>query len=116
MEKLPFTLNIGEAPLTVEQQKRFIQLIYDNQEVFSLCDRDLGFCEKIKHSIPTTTEKPVYLPHRQIPIQLQSEVRKCLEADLRPALFDHRKVLTLLKWSLFVRKQEKSVFALILGN
>ena len=70
----------------MEQQKRFIQLIYDNQEVFSLYDGDLGFCEKIKHSIPTTTEKPVYLPHRQIPIQLQSEVRKCLEAWLKAGI------------------------------
>ena len=86
MEKLPFTLNIGEAPLTVEQQRRFIKLIYDNQEVFSLYDGDLGYCEKIKHSIPTTTEKPVYLPHRQIPIQLQSEVRKCLEAWLKAGI------------------------------
>ena len=86
LEKLPFTLNIGEAPLAVEQQRRFIKLIYDNQEVFSLYDRDLGYCEKIKHSIPTTTEKPVYLPHRQIPIQLQSEVRKCLEAWLKASI------------------------------
>ena len=86
LEKLPFTLNIGEAPLTVEQQRRFIKLIYDNQEVFSLYDGDLGYCEKIKHSIPTTTEKPVYLPHRQIPIQLQSEVRKCLEAWLKASI------------------------------
>ena len=70
----------------MEQQKRFIQLIYDNQVVFSLYDGDLGFCEKIKHSIPTTTEKPVYLPHRQIPIQLQSEVRKCLEAWLKASI------------------------------
>ena len=91
LEKLPFTLNIGEAPLTVEQQKRFIQLIYDNQEVFSLYDGDLGYCEKIKHSIPTTTEKPVYLPHRQIPIQLQSEVRKCLEAWLKAGIIQPSK-------------------------
>ena len=86
LEKLPFTLNIGEAPLIVEQQKQFIQLIYDNQEVLSLYDGDLGYCEKIKHSIPTTTGKPVYLPHRQIPIQLQSEVRKCLEAWLKASI------------------------------
>ena len=86
LEKLPFTLNIGEAPLTVDQQRRFIELIYDNQEVFSLYDGDLGYCEKIKHSIPTTTDKPVYLPHRQIPVQLQSEVRKCLEAWLKASI------------------------------
>ena len=86
LEKLPFELNIRETPLTVEQQKRFIKLIYENQEVFSLYDGDLGYCEKIKHSIPTTTDKPVYLPHRQIPIQLQSEVKKCLDAWLKAGI------------------------------
>ena len=86
LERLPFTINIGEAPLTLEQQKRFIQLIYENQSVFSLYDGDLGFCDRLKHSIPTTTDKPVYLPHRQIPIQLQSEVRKCLDAWLKAGI------------------------------
>ena len=62
-ERLPFPLNIGEAPLDLDQQKRFIRLIYENQEVFSLYDGDLGYCDKLKHSIPTTTNKPVYLPH-----------------------------------------------------
>ena len=57
---------------------RLINGIYSHTEVFSLFDRDLGFCDVLKHSIPTTTDKPVYLPHRQIPVQLQSEVRKCL--------------------------------------
>ena len=61
-------------------------MIYENQEVFSLYDGDLGYCDKLKHSIPTTTNKPVYLPHRQIPIQLQSEVRKCLDAWLKAGI------------------------------
>ena len=61
-------------------------MIYENQEVFSLYDGDLGYCNKLKHSIPTTTNKPVYLPHRQIPIQLQSEVRKCLDAWLKAGI------------------------------
>ena len=72
--------------MDLEQQKRFIKLIYENQEVFSLYDGDLGYCDKLKHSIPTTTNKPVYLPHRQIPIQLQSEVRKCLDAWLKAGI------------------------------
>ena len=76
---MPFKLNIGDAPLTREQQARLIDIIYDHTEVFSLFDRDLGFCDILKHSIPTTTDKQVYLPHRQIPVQLQSEVRKCLD-------------------------------------
>ena len=86
LERLPFQINIGEAPLDSSQQKRFIKLIYDNQSVFSLYDGDLGYCDKLKHSIPTTTDRPVYLPHRQIPIQLQSEVRKCLEGWLKAGI------------------------------
>ena len=86
LERLPFELNIGDAPLTREQQARLINVIYDHTEVFSLFDRDLGFCDVLKHSIPTTTDKPVYLPHRQIPVQLQSEVRKCLDNWLKQGI------------------------------
>ena len=59
LDHLPFTINIGEAPLSREQQSRFIDLIYDYKEVFSLYNGDLGFCDALKHSIPTTTYKPV---------------------------------------------------------
>ena len=86
LERLPFLINIGEAPLNLEQQKRFIRLIYEKQAVFSLYDGDLGYCDCLKHSIPTTTERPVYLPHHQIPIQLQSEERKCLDAWLKAGI------------------------------
>ena len=51
--------------------------------MFSLFDGDLRFCDVLKHSIPTTTDKPVYLPHWQIPVHLQSEVRKCLDNWLK---------------------------------
>ena len=64
LEQLPFELNIRDAPLTHEQQEHFINVIYDHAEVFSLFDGDLGFCDVLKHSIPTTTDNPVYLPHR----------------------------------------------------
>ena len=60
LECLRFELNIGDAPLTREQQARLIDVIYDHTEVFSLSDGDLGFCDVLKHSIPTTTEKTVY--------------------------------------------------------
>ena len=83
---MPFELNIGDAPLTREQQARLIDVICDHTEVFSLFDGDLGFCDVLKHSIPTTTNKPVYLPHRQIPVQLQSEVRKCLDNWLKQGI------------------------------
>ena len=81
LERLPFELNI-----TRKQQACLIDIIYDHMEVFLLFNGDLGFCDILKHSLPTTTDKPVYLPHRQIPVQLQSEVRKCLDNWLKQGI------------------------------
>ena len=47
-----------------------------------LHDEDLGFCEKIKHTIPMTLDKPVYVLHCTTPQQLQGEVHKCLDTWL----------------------------------
>ena len=68
------------------QQVWFLELIYDNQSVFSLCDEDLGLCDHLKHTIPTTMDKPVYLPHCTIPVQLQAEVCKCLDTWLKQGI------------------------------
>ena len=60
---LPFKLNMGTTvEMTCEQQSQFINIIYDHPEV-PLHDEDLGFCNKIKHTIPMTSDRPVYLPH-----------------------------------------------------
>ena len=69
-------MNIRDVDMSKVQQQRFLELIYDNKSVFSLCDEDLGLCNRLKHTIPTTTDKPVYLPHCTIPVQLQAEVHK----------------------------------------
>ena len=79
-------MNLGDVEMMKAQQVRFLQLVYDNQSVFSLCDKDLGLCDCLKHTILTTTDKPVYLPHRTIPVQLQAEVCKCLDAWLRQGI------------------------------
>ena len=84
--RLPFPVNFGEVKLSLSQQKRFLELIYDHQGVFSLCDEDLGLCDCLKHTIPTMTTKPVYLPHHTIPVQLQTEVRKCLDTWLKQGI------------------------------
>ena len=86
LDRLPFPLNLGKVDMSKEQQVRFLELIYDNQLVFSLCDEDLGLCDCLKHTIPTTMDKPVYLPHHTIPVQLQAEVRKCLDTWLRQGI------------------------------
>ena len=86
LSRLPFPVNMGEVNMSELQQKRFLELIYDNQSMFSLCDEDLGLCDHLKHTIPTTTDRPIYLPHRTIPVQLQAEVRKCLDTWLRQGI------------------------------
>ena len=83
---MPFELNIGDASLTHKQQAHLIDVIYNHTEVFSLFDGDLGLRDVLKQSMPTTTDKPVYLPHRQIPVQLQSKVRKCLDNWLKQGI------------------------------
>ena len=72
--------------LSLSQQKHFLELVYDYQSVFSLCDEDLGLCYCLKHTIPTTMSKPVYLPHHIIPVQLQTEVHKCLDTWLKQGI------------------------------
>ena len=84
---LPFKLNVGtKVYMTCEQQSWFINLIYDHPEVFSLHDEDLGFCNKMKHTIPMTSDRPVYLLHCTFPPQLLGEVSKCLDTWLRQGI------------------------------
>ena len=72
--------------MTCVQQSQFIDLIYDHPEVFSLHDEDLRFCDRMKHMILTTMDKPVYLAHCTIPPQLQGEVHKCLDTWLQQGI------------------------------
>ena len=77
---LPFKFYLGkDANITHDQHSQFIDLIYDHPEVFSFHDKDLRFCNWIKHTMPTTMDRLVYLVHCTIPIQLQGEVCKCLD-------------------------------------
>ena len=71
VEHLPFKLNLIDIPSDEEHQAKCIDLIYSNQEVFSLHDEDLGYCDQLTHMILTSTNNPVYFPHRTIPRQLQ---------------------------------------------
>ena len=84
---LPFQLNIGkEANLTWEQQSHFINVVYDTKVIFLLLDEGLGYCDQIKHTIPTMTDNAVFLPHHTIPRQLQGEVCKCLDTWLHQGI------------------------------
>ena len=86
LSRLPFPVNMGDVEMSFEQQKQFLNLIYDHQTVFSLHDKDLGLCDRLKHTILTTTDKPIYLPHQTIPVQLQTEVWDCLDTWLQQGI------------------------------
>ena len=109
LSQLPFPVNMGEVNMNELQQKRFLELIYDNQSVFSLCDEDLGLCDHLKHTIPMTTmDRPIYLPHRMIPVQLQAEVHKCLDTWLKQGIIrPSQSPCTCHKLSLSIKKLEK---------
>ena len=74
LNRLPFPVNMGGVEMSFEQQKQFLNLVYDHQTVFSLHDEDLGLCDQLKHTILTTTDKTIYLLHQTIPVQLQIEM------------------------------------------
>ena len=82
IEHLPFKLNLADVPLDKEHQTKYINLIYSNQEVFSLHDEDLGYCNLLTHTFLISTNKPVYLPHRTIQRQFQGEVHEYLNTWL----------------------------------
>ena len=86
IELLPFKFNLVDAPFTKEQKDQLLNLIYDHQQVFSLHNEDLGICNKLAHTILTTTDRPVYLPYRAISQQLQGKVCKCLGIWLRQGI------------------------------
>ena len=117
VEHLPFKLNLGDVHLEKEYQARFINLIYSNQEVFSLHDEDLGYCNKLTHTIPTSTDKPVYLPHRTILRQLQGEVcMNVLTPGFAKGSFDLPTVPMPPKLYLSRKRLGRSVSVWIIGN
>ena len=96
---LPFKLNLGEeTKMTHIQQGQFIDLIYDHQEVFSLHDEDLGFCDQIKHTIPMTMDRPVYLPHCTIPPSYKGKCINVLTPGCNRGSLGHCRVLTHPRW------------------
>ena len=86
--RLPFKFNLGDAPFSKEQQDWLLNLIYNHQKLFSLHDEDLGFYNKLANSILTTTEKPVYLPHRTIPLNFKVRLENAFIHDSDKALLD----------------------------
>ena len=111
LDRIPFPIKIGEVEMSKSQQVRFLELIYDNQCVFSLCDKDLGLCDHLKHTIPITMDKPIYLPHCTILLQLQAEVNKCLDTWLKQGIISPLQSPYVLQVVIVHKNQGKSAYA-----
>jgi len=68
----------GEA-LGSRQQSQLYQLLLGFSDVFSLSSEDMGRTNRMKHTIPTTTEYPIRQQARRIPPFRREEVDQLLQ-------------------------------------
>jgi hypothetical protein len=80
---LPFEVDIGNIRTTKQEDQVLRQLFHSYTDVFSKDKNDLGFTDKVKHRIVTTSDIPVKLPDRRIPPQAMTEVKKLLKDWLK---------------------------------
>ena len=116
VECLPFKLNLGDIHLDKEHQAKFIDLIYIYKEDFSLHDEDLGYCDKLTHTIPTSTNKPVYLPHRKFLCNFWDRCANALTPGFAKGSFDHLTLPMPPKLLLSKRNLGRSVSVWTIGN
>ena len=79
MQELLWTLveKSGEM-LDERQQDQLYRLLLGFSDVFSLSSRDMGRTNRLQHTIPTTTERPIRQQARRIPPFQREEVDKLL--------------------------------------
>ena len=68
---------IQETPeISVDERRELCQLIREYSDIFAKGQHDLGLTRVIRHSIPTTSEQPLYQrPYRQ-PYHLRAETSR----------------------------------------
>ena len=74
----PLGLEADLSYLDSAQQNAVNKLVSQHCKVFA-CGDELGYTDLIKHTIPTTDDRPVRLPHRRILPNLQPEVKEHLQ-------------------------------------
>ncbi|PIK34057.1 hypothetical protein BSL78_29118 [Apostichopus japonicus] len=69
--------------ITESETKTVLGMLSMHKGVFSTSDDDVGFCDKIKHTIPLSDDTPIKVPHRRIPPHEWQEVREHLQKLLK---------------------------------
>ena len=78
-EELIEALDVDTSDFTPDQLQKLKEMLLKHQKVFSRGDHDLGYSDTVKHTIPTTDDKPIKLPHRRLSPHMQPAVRDYLE-------------------------------------
>ena len=100
---LPFMFNL-EALLDKQQISRFLDIIYNNKDVHSLHDEDLGYCD-LHHLHNTDCHAYAYVsPSLYNMRHLQGEVCECINTCLQQGIF--LVVFMHLRLSLHIKNQE----------
>lgn len=73
-------VQIGGSP---DQQEELGALLMKYLDVFTICDEDLGYTDRVKHEIPVTDDIPVSQTYRRIPPNQFEEVRKHIAGLLK---------------------------------
>lgn len=84
--KLPFEVDFADSDLTLNQQAQVVDRLLSFQDVFSVDDDDLGYCDLVEHQIRLSNEVPVKQPDRRVPPQLVPEVQDQLKKWLRDGI------------------------------
>jgi len=65
------------------EKTKYLQLLQDHWETFSLKKHDLGLCKKLQHDIELKTKEPIYVKQFRIPEAHMSEVKSQLTEWLK---------------------------------
>ncbi|KAK3532108.1 hypothetical protein QTP86_008372 [Hemibagrus guttatus] len=77
----PKAVSLGKG--ADEQQMELRALLVKYEDVFAICDEDLGHTDRVKHEIPVIDDIPVSHPYRRIPPNQFEEVREHISGLLK---------------------------------
>ena len=83
-DQITNAMEVGQ--LNKSQIKQLRELVESHQDIFSMSDDDIGFCDLVEHRIPTNDDNPVRVPHRRIPPHQWDEVRNYLQTSLKSGI------------------------------
>ena len=80
-EYLLTNLKIQDIPK--EWQQSYIAVVLRNHEAFSQSKYDLGYCDKVNHTIYLEDDKPIFVPQFRLPREHEEAIEEAVEEWLR---------------------------------